>query len=43
MSVFNTVMKAGQACTNIEHHCMTENIHDVELDLHRKYIYLLEI
>ena len=37
MSVFNTVIKAGQARTIVQRHSITGNAHDVVLDLHSHY------
>jgi hypothetical protein len=43
MSVFNTVIKAGQAGTLVQRHSINGNSHDVVLDLHSHYMHLLEI
>jgi hypothetical protein len=37
MSVFNTVIKAGQARTIVQRHSINGNAHDVVLDLHSHY------
>ena len=37
MSVFNTVIHAGQSHTIVQRHSITEKAHDVVLDLHSHY------